>query len=213
MAIDDLRPIVCGMAGAVIAIWLSNALSRWVPDVLNGKPKQKLLEEQRLAIRIANTMSAFGTFGMLALYQWGGSAKNDWRPCGLGIGFTLASPPLSLPAVALFARRSVQECLVSYAIYQRLPIPLTALSSPRRPGSYASETICAGGCRSGPLRASRGGHDPATAPAAAPPASSDSKSIRYQPSTVSSGRSGTVTARDSTFTSAACLKKATAGLK
>src|SRR5438874_8970919 len=49
---------------------------------------------------------------------------------------------------------------------------------------------------------SRKAHDPAaTAPAAAPAASSDIKTMRYQPSTVSKERSGTEAALDSNFTS------------
>lgn len=51
-------------------------------------------------------------------------AANDWRPLGLGFGFALSAPPVVLPLVAWLGHLNVRECLVSYAIPQRPPIPL-----------------------------------------------------------------------------------------
>ena len=114
MLLDDLRPILSGLAGGAIAVWLSHRLSRLIPATLNGKSAQQLTREHRAAVRLANIASFAGLLGALALYQWGEFSRNDWRPLGLGFGFALAAPLAILPIVALLRRQSVRECMVSW---------------------------------------------------------------------------------------------------
>lgn len=122
MTLDELRPVLSGLAGGVVAVWLSHRLSRWIPASLNGKSAQSLVQEHRAAILCANVMAALGIFGALALYSVAGFASNDWRPLGLGLGFALTAPLVAVPAVSWLTGRSVREGLVSYAISQRMPV-------------------------------------------------------------------------------------------
>ena len=124
MSLDDLRPILSGLVGGLVAVWLSRRLSRWIPDALHGKSAQLLTAENRLSIWLANAGSALGLLAALSLYQWGGFPDNDWRPLGLGFGFALASPLAVLPLAALSQGRGVKECLVAYAISQGIPVPV-----------------------------------------------------------------------------------------
>lgn len=93
-----------------------------MPAALDGKSAQMLVDENRLAIRIANVLSLLGILGGLALYQVGGFAHNDWRPLALGFGFALTAPLLVLPIVALARRANVRYCMVAYAISQGMPV-------------------------------------------------------------------------------------------
>ena len=100
MSLDDLRPILSGLAGSVVAVWLSHKLARWIPSSLNGKSAELLVRQNRAAIWCANTLSAMGLVGAVALYQWAGFSNNDWRPLGLGFGFAFTAPLLIVPAVS-----------------------------------------------------------------------------------------------------------------
>ncbi len=122
MSFDDLRPVLSGIAGGAVAVWLGHRLSRWIPASLNGKTQERLLQEHRIAILVANVLAAAGFLGALSLYQWGGFARNDWRPIGLGFGLALTAPLIAVPAVSWIIGRSVSEGLVSYAVSQRMPI-------------------------------------------------------------------------------------------
>jgi hypothetical protein len=124
MTFDDIRPIFSGLAGGVFALWLSRRLSRWIPTALNGTSAPVLVSEHRTAIRLANTLSIASFVGAIALYQSGVYRNNDWRPLGLGFGLALTGPLILLPIVAMLRRLSVKECLVAYAIDQRMPIPV-----------------------------------------------------------------------------------------
>ncbi len=121
---NDIRPILSGLAGGAVAVWLSHKLSRWIPTTLRGKPARLLVAENRTAIRWANAASASGLLSALALYLWGGYARNDWRPFGLGFGFALTAPLIVLPVVAALRKQNIKECLVSFAISQHMPIPV-----------------------------------------------------------------------------------------
>lgn len=122
MTLDDIRPIFSGLAGGAIAVWLCHRLSRWIPSALEGKSAQVLVQENRVAIRIADVASFLGIMGALALYHVGGFAHNDWRPLGLGFGFAFVSPLAVLPIVAMLSRNSVRHCLVAYAVSKGMPV-------------------------------------------------------------------------------------------
>jgi hypothetical protein len=121
---DDIRPILSGLAGGAIALWLSHRLSRWIPVALNGKSAPALTAEHRTTIRLANALSFAGILGAIVLYTSGVFRDNDWRPLGVGVGLTLTAPLMVLPIASALLGRSVKECLVAYAIDQRMPVPV-----------------------------------------------------------------------------------------
>jgi hypothetical protein len=124
MSFDDIRPILSGLIGGVIAIALGCALSRWMPKSFQGKSADQLLRENRFAIKMANILSLIGIFGALALYQWGDFARNDWRPLALGFGFAFSVPFVSLPLSALVTKRHTSEAFVAYALSKKVPVPV-----------------------------------------------------------------------------------------
>jgi hypothetical protein len=121
MEYENLRPILSGLLGAVIAIWLGRAWSRWVPLECARKSATSLKKENRTGIIVANGFFLAGLFGAILLYQSGYFERNDWRPLGLGFGIASTAPLLWLCAYALLTGRRVKEIYVAYSISEQTP--------------------------------------------------------------------------------------------
>ena len=121
MQFEDIRPIVSGLAGGMIAYGLYGLWSKSLPKQFNGKSASALKSQYRVAIWASNAAMAFGILWALALYQWWGYARNDWRPLGLGFGFALTAPLLLLPLTAVFIGGRPAEAYAAYALSQRTP--------------------------------------------------------------------------------------------
>lgn len=122
MELGELRPILSGLVGGLIAICLCTALARWIPKVCNGKSVEALVLEHRSAIWCANILLILGLAGALALYGYEIIKRDDWRALGIGIG---GASLMALVALALFAilkRSPLKEVYVAYAVSQRTPI-------------------------------------------------------------------------------------------
>ncbi len=114
-------PIISGLLGGVIAVLISAALSRWVLTSANGKSATRLLEENRTAVRASDALVVCGLLGALALYQFGGFARNDWRPLTLGFGLAGVAPLIILPIGAFLAGRPLSDAFYAYSIAKKLP--------------------------------------------------------------------------------------------
>lgn len=107
-----------------MAILFCHALSRWVPQVCNGKSAATLIRENRVAIWIANVLFFGGILVGIAIYQLGFLASSDWRGIALGAGGGSVAALLALPLLAFATGRNPKEAYVAYAVSQRTPIVL-----------------------------------------------------------------------------------------
>ena len=122
MDIAALRPVLSGLIGAVIAVWLLRKISRWVPTTCNGRPVAEIAYKHRWKVRCANALGFAALLGGIALYKLGFFADNDWRGLGLAIGAACVLPALLLIIASAFeGRGAVREALVSYAVGQDTP--------------------------------------------------------------------------------------------
>ena len=72
MEFESIRPVLSGVAGGIIATWLTSRWARRLPSTHNGKSRHALLRQHRPAIWTANTLFFLGLFLGVALYRIGG---------------------------------------------------------------------------------------------------------------------------------------------
>ena len=124
MTFDDIRPIVSGLVGVAIAIWLGRAMNSRMRARLGANRVDALLASHRVTVRIANGMFAAGILGALAMHRVIGFSDNDWRPLALGGGFALSAPLLVMVGSAILAGEDPRESVLAYAVSQKIPVPL-----------------------------------------------------------------------------------------
>jgi membrane-associated HD superfamily phosphohydrolase len=124
MEIESIRPILSGLLGGLLAIFFCNALSRWIPQICNGKSAEILIRENRVAIWLANALLFGGLIASIAIIQTGLLLNDDWRSAGLGAGGGCIAALAVLAAMALVTGHSPKEAYVAYAISQRTPMAL-----------------------------------------------------------------------------------------
>lgn len=134
MQFEDIRPVLSGIVGGLVAMGVYRLWSGSLPKGLNGKSAETLLLQYRSAIWISNTASILGILFSLALSTWGSYASNDWRPLALGFGTAFSAPLAILPIVSSVIGGNISEAYIAYAIAQKTPpmllYPLLALGVP-----------------------------------------------------------------------------------
>jgi hypothetical protein len=121
MNFESIRPLLSGIAGGILAIYFCSALARWVPQICNGKSATFLIEENKVAIWLANALFFAGLLAGIAIYQLDFLPNDDWRGLAVGAGAGSIAALIVLPALALASRRSAKEAYVAYAISQKTP--------------------------------------------------------------------------------------------
>lgn len=122
MELGEFRPIISGLLGGLIAIWLGTTLRRWIPSVCNGKSVEILILEYRYAIRCANMLLVIGLLFAGTLYWAHTFPKEDWRALALGVGGGCLAALLSLAFSAVLKRSPMKEAYVAYAVSQQAPV-------------------------------------------------------------------------------------------
>ncbi len=125
MDFDSIRPILSGVAGGIIATWLTVRWSRNLPQEYNHKSKDVLFHQHRFSIWTANILFILGLFFGVALYDIGGYANTDWRPLGLGFGLASVLPLLSIGLISLTTGRNPKEAYVAFSYGQGSPLWVT----------------------------------------------------------------------------------------
>jgi hypothetical protein len=121
MEINDLRPVISGVTGGIIAILLGVFVARRWPQQFNEKNKEVLIRENRSAIWAANLSFFLGLIGAIAMYQWMGFERSDWRPLCLGFGVALTTPALALSLMTFLRGRDQHQAYIAYALSQGIP--------------------------------------------------------------------------------------------
>ena len=122
MEIESLRPVLSGVAGGIIATWLTSRWSRRLPSSHNGKSRGALLRQHRPAIWTANTLFFIGLIVGVALYQIAGFESTDWRPLGLGFGLASVMPLLAIFVVSIISGRDPRGAYVAFSFGQGMPL-------------------------------------------------------------------------------------------
>lgn len=118
-----VRPVLSGIAGAIIAWWLAVNWSRWIPTQVGTKDERALIAENRWRILVANLMS-FGVIVIGILVISNGTVEpTNWAAGGLVFGLVFVAPVafLYVSTVHLGSER-VQQVFVAFAINQRTPM-------------------------------------------------------------------------------------------
>jgi hypothetical protein len=118
---EDIRPVLSGIAGGLVAMGLYRLWAKWLPKGINGKPTEALRLQYRSEVWLANIAVGVGILGGLALYYSGRYASTDWRPLALGLGFSFSAPLVVLPLVALLRGGHPREAYTAYALAQKTP--------------------------------------------------------------------------------------------
>lgn len=124
MNFESIRPVFSGLGGGVLAILVCHALSRWVPEVCNGKSASTLIRENRAAIWLANGLFFVGLLAGISIYQFGFLPGDDWRGLALGAGAGSLAALGALAMLAFVTGHSPKEAYVAYAVSQKAPVVL-----------------------------------------------------------------------------------------
>lgn len=116
------RPVISGVIGGVVAVWLCTRMAAWAPTVRNGKSAEILLRQNRISIWAANIIFFSGICLGIAFYQFGYFQNSDWRGIALGAGGGCLVALLVIPLQALVCGREMVEAYIAYSISQRTPI-------------------------------------------------------------------------------------------
>jgi len=123
MNLLDFHPIVSGIIGAAIFVWLAKKWSKRIPKNTSGKGRERLLAEHKITIHIANGLALLGLISGLVTYLSGWLNKHDWRGLGLGLGLMSILPLTYITVVnAMRGIPAIKQCMVAYAISQKTPV-------------------------------------------------------------------------------------------
>src|SRR5690606_18476605 len=72
MDFDSIRPVISGLIGASVAVWLTSRWQKSLPKHLAGKSNEDLARRHKLAVLVANALFFIGLGIGLAMYKLGG---------------------------------------------------------------------------------------------------------------------------------------------
>jgi hypothetical protein len=123
MDLESIRPIISGLIGGAISVWLLRRLAKSVPEARGIKRADELVQENKSKILVSNILFLATLVGGVALYHFGYFERNDWRGLLLIFGIATVAPVLFLfiSSVAGGVQR-IKEAYVAYAVAQRVPL-------------------------------------------------------------------------------------------
>jgi hypothetical protein len=136
MDFESIRPLISGLIGGVISIWLLRKVAKSVPEACGTKGADELVQENRHKILVSNVLFFASLVGGIALYHFGYFERNDWRGLLLVFGFATIAPVLFLFFSSIGGgSQRVKEAYVAYAIAQRVPLGVLY-------GGFALGSVC-----------------------------------------------------------------------
>lgn len=123
MDFDTLRPILSGLVGAAVAVWLAKKWKRFLPAARNPSKQAQLVRMYRFTTRCNNFLFGAGLVVPLGLYLSGVAADTDWRPAALGLGSAGVGIALVMASAPLVIRGgNAADAFRAYAIAQKSPV-------------------------------------------------------------------------------------------
>lgn len=136
MDFESIRPIISGILGGVISLWLIGRLGKGVPKSYGAKGADELVQENKTKILVANVLFFANIGGGFLLYHYGYFERNDWRGLALAFGSATISPVVFLLLASIGAgNRHAKETLLAYAVSQRVPLAILY-------GGFAIGAVC-----------------------------------------------------------------------
>ena len=123
MELESVRPVISGLIGGVISVWLLRRLAKSVPEACGAKGAQRLVQENKNRILVCNILFFASIAVGVALYHFGYFESNDWRGLLLTFGIATVAPALFLFVSSLAGgAQRIKEAYGAYAVAQRLPL-------------------------------------------------------------------------------------------
>lgn len=123
MDFESVRPIVSGLIGGVISVWLLNKLANPPSKTWGTKGVDELVQENKAKILISNVLFFASIAGGLLLYHYGYFERNDWRGLALTFGVATVSPAVFLLLSSIYGDgQRFKETFLAYAVAQRVPV-------------------------------------------------------------------------------------------
>jgi hypothetical protein len=120
---EEFRPFVSGIIGALMAFLLSCALNKSFPDYYSGKSIENVKAEYGKQSRAIKFFSALGFSCGISLYFLDLIPRHDWRGFGLALGLTGTFPLLYLVYLVVVEKSltGATDVLNAFARIQRTP--------------------------------------------------------------------------------------------
>jgi len=125
MELESYRPVITGLVGGLIAMWLTSRWAKTLPQTFAGKANDQLLREHRWAVWLANALVLVGLGVALVMYKLGGYPGTDLTPILLGFGLAGAMPVLALLAVPLARGQRPAEAFYAFSVGHHTPMGVT----------------------------------------------------------------------------------------
>jgi len=118
MDFDSLRPVLSGIVGGSIAIWIG---ARWQrrQSSADRRSSQLLARSHKLASILASALFFSGLIAAIALYKIAGFENTDWVPFALGAGGGCFAAMLVLALVPFVRGQSIKESYLAFANSQQ----------------------------------------------------------------------------------------------
>lgn len=125
MDFESIRPIISGIVGGVISLWLIGRLGKGIPRSFGAKGAEELVQENKTKIIVSNVLFFANIAGGFLLYHYGYFERDDWRGLALAFGSATISPVVFLLFASIGSgNRQIKEALLAYAISQRVPFAI-----------------------------------------------------------------------------------------
>ena len=123
MEFDAVRPVITGVIGGLLSLWLIRRWAPHVPQACNSKTAEQLAAENRGGIIAGNVLFIVTILVGLYLFNSGKVPSNSWRHFLLLMGVALLAPiaAVLLPTIGKGRGRAV-EAVIAFAIAERIPL-------------------------------------------------------------------------------------------
>lgn len=129
MELENIRPIITGLIGGLLSLWLMRRWARHVPETYKEKSAEQLLSEYRPRIVVAKALFiGIIVFGIY-LFKAGHMPSTSWKHLFLVVGVAILAPLAALlfPAIGKGWRQTA-EAVAAFAIAERTPLPVLVIS-------------------------------------------------------------------------------------
>ncbi len=115
---EDFRPVVTGIIGAIISFCLAYLMCKFFPDLYSENSLSKLRRKYGKKVRIANVLSGIGFVTGVSAYFLKLIPRNDWRGIGLAFGLMAILPFLYL--LVFTNGQGIKEGINAFNAFSRL---------------------------------------------------------------------------------------------
>lgn len=120
MRLEEFSPVLSGLIGGLIAIWLSWAWERWIAKGYKGRSAEILLSEGR-SLCWGAAIIFFGGVIAIILVPVSVFRNDDWRGLGVITGCTMNLILFWMWLWSCWRGRTFSEAFITFSISQKIP--------------------------------------------------------------------------------------------